>query len=190
MLIIIGIISVIILGRSDIGRTDLMAQTEVIKSHIRYAQSRAMDSSQRWGIQCNGSGQAYWLFVDGQPNDEKRKLPGEESDTVDLSRYNLTLTPTTLSFDDRGRPCSDVNGQTPRVKRFVADPVGRRRCEHKHHHYPQYGICPMTSNQADETGFTLIEIIVTLTVAGILSVMLMQFMGTSISRSAEPILSN
>jgi prepilin-type N-terminal cleavage/methylation domain-containing protein len=47
----------------------------------------------------------------------------------------------------------------------------------------------MTSNQADETGFTLIEIIVTLTVAGILSVMLMQFMGTSISRSAEPILS-
>jgi Tfp pilus assembly protein FimT len=115
VLIIIGIISVIILGRSDIGRTDLMAQTEVIKSHIRYAQSRAMDSSQSWGIQCNGSGQAYWLFVDGQPNDEKRKLPGEESDTVDLSRYNLTLTPTTLSFDDRGRPCSDVNGQTPRV---------------------------------------------------------------------------
>jgi prepilin-type N-terminal cleavage/methylation domain-containing protein len=32
VLIIVGIISVIIIGRSDIGRTDLMAQTEVIKS--------------------------------------------------------------------------------------------------------------------------------------------------------------
>jgi prepilin-type N-terminal cleavage/methylation domain-containing protein len=41
----------------------------------------------------------------------------------------------------------------------------------------------------DPSGFTLIEIIVTLTVAAILSVMLVQFMGTSISRSTEPTLS-
>jgi prepilin-type N-terminal cleavage/methylation domain-containing protein len=47
----------------------------------------------------------------------------------------------------------------------------------------------MKPTRPDESGFTLIEIIVTLTVAAILSVMLLQFMGTSISRSAEPILS-
>ena len=47
----------------------------------------------------------------------------------------------------------------------------------------------MKPRRPDESGFTLIEIIVTLTVAAILSVMLVQFMGTSISRSAEPILS-
>lgn len=113
VLIIIGIISVIVIGRSDIGRTDLLAQTEVIKSHIRYCQSRAMNSSIAWGIRTSDSGQAYWLFAEGDPASQKRKLPGEESDTVDLVRYGLTLTPTSLSFDDRGRPCSDANGKKP-----------------------------------------------------------------------------
>jgi prepilin-type N-terminal cleavage/methylation domain-containing protein len=47
----------------------------------------------------------------------------------------------------------------------------------------------MKSIRSDKSGFTLIEVIVTLTVAGILSVLLFQFMGTSISRSMEPILS-
>jgi prepilin-type N-terminal cleavage/methylation domain-containing protein len=47
----------------------------------------------------------------------------------------------------------------------------------------------MKMNLSDPSGFTLIEIIVTLTVTAILSVMLVQFMGTSLSRSAEPILS-
>lgn len=47
----------------------------------------------------------------------------------------------------------------------------------------------MTSTLWDKSGFTLIEIIVTLTVTAILSVMLVQFMGTSLSRSTEPILS-
>jgi len=47
----------------------------------------------------------------------------------------------------------------------------------------------MKSKRSDQSGFTLIEIIVTLTVTAILSVMLAQFMGTSLSRSAEPIVS-
>jgi prepilin-type N-terminal cleavage/methylation domain-containing protein len=41
----------------------------------------------------------------------------------------------------------------------------------------------------NKAGFTLIEIIVTLSVSAILSVMLLQFMGSSLSRSAEPIVS-
>lgn len=47
----------------------------------------------------------------------------------------------------------------------------------------------MKSTLSDQSGFTLIEIIVTLTITAILSVMLVQFMGTSMSRSAEPIVS-
>lgn len=47
----------------------------------------------------------------------------------------------------------------------------------------------MKPRRPDQSGFTLIEIIITLTVAALLSVMLVQFMGTSVSRSAEPILS-
>jgi MSHA pilin protein MshC len=116
VLIIIGIVSMIIISRSNIDRTDLLAQTEVVKSHIRYAQSRAMNSDRVWGIRCDDSGQAYWLFIDGASDASNRRiLPGEEADTVDLGIYNLTLTPTTLSFDDRGRPCSGDNGATPLV---------------------------------------------------------------------------
>jgi len=112
VLIIIGIISMMVIGRSDIGQTDLMAQTEVIKSHIRYAQSLSMDSDRIWGVRCDATGQSYWLFVDGDPDDinNQRKLPGEEGQTVDLSQYGLTLTATTLSFDNRGRPCDDSDG--------------------------------------------------------------------------------
>ena len=112
VLIIIGIISVMVIGRSDLGLTDLPAQTEVIKSHIRYTQSRSMNADRIWGIHCDDDGQTYWLFVDGDPNNEnnRRTLPGEASETVDLSQYKLALTPTTISFDDRGRPCSDADG--------------------------------------------------------------------------------
>lgn len=47
----------------------------------------------------------------------------------------------------------------------------------------------MKSIRSDMSGFTLVEIIVTLTVAALLSVMLVQFMGNSILRSNEPFLS-
>ena len=112
VLIIIGIISLMVIGRSDIGQTDLLAQTEVIKSHIRYAQSRSMNSDRIWGIRSDASVQAYWLFVDGDPDNinNQRKLPGGESYTVDLSQYKLTLTTATLSYDNRGRPCDDNDG--------------------------------------------------------------------------------
>jgi hypothetical protein len=71
-----------------------------------------MKSDRVWGIQSDATGQSYWLFVDGDPMNQKRNLPGEEFDTVDLMQYKLTLTPTTLTFNDRGSPCSDDNGTT------------------------------------------------------------------------------
>ncbi len=115
VLIIIGIISVMVIGRSDIGQTDLLAQTEVIKSHIRYAQSLSMNSDRIWGINCDATGQSYWLFVDGDPDNtsNQRKLPGEESKVVDLTPFKLTLSAATLSFDNRGRPCDDNSGTQP-----------------------------------------------------------------------------
>jgi len=115
VLIIISIISMMVIGRSDIGQTNLMAQTEVIKSHIRYAQARSMNSDRIWGIRCDAPLQAYWLFVDGDPDNinNQRKLPGEESYTVDLGQYKLTLTTATISFDNWGRPCSDNAGTQP-----------------------------------------------------------------------------
>ncbi|MBC8393796.1 MAG: prepilin-type N-terminal cleavage/methylation domain-containing protein, partial [Deltaproteobacteria bacterium] len=44
VMMIIAIISAIIFSRYMFGDTDLIAQTEVIKTHIRYGQSQAMNS--------------------------------------------------------------------------------------------------------------------------------------------------
>jgi prepilin-type N-terminal cleavage/methylation domain-containing protein len=122
VLVIIGIISIMIIGRSDFNQPDLFAQAEVVRSHIRYTQSRAMNSDRSWGLRFNDTGQSYWLFHDGNIND-RRRLPGEESDVVDLSVYRLVLTPasTTLSFDDRGRPCSDDGGDTPLANDLIVN---------------------------------------------------------------------
>ncbi|PIE67657.1 MAG: hypothetical protein CSA23_02455 [Deltaproteobacteria bacterium] len=45
----------------------------------------------------------------------------------------------------------------------------------------------MTPQRTGSCGFTLVEIIVTLTVSSILVVLLLQFLGTSVSRSAQPL---
>jgi MSHA pilin protein MshC len=108
VLFIIGIITAVVIGRSDMGNAELLAQAEAIKAHIRYAQTRSMDSNRRWGIRVADTGQTYWMFVDAEAN--RRILPGEASDTVDLADNGLTLTPARLSFNDRGQPCSDDSG--------------------------------------------------------------------------------
>jgi prepilin-type N-terminal cleavage/methylation domain-containing protein len=45
----------------------------------------------------------------------------------------------------------------------------------------------MNSHQPGACGFTLVEIIVTLTVSSLLAMLLLQFIGTSVSRSAQPL---
>ena len=107
VMVIIAIISAIVFSRFMFGDTDLIAQTEVIKTHIRYAQSQAMNSDAVWGIKCDGN--SYWLFKNGDP-DDKVRLPGEASDNIDLSEDKglSSMESFTLSFDDWGRPHTDA----------------------------------------------------------------------------------
>jgi Tfp pilus assembly protein FimT len=103
---LIAIISVIIFSRIWFGNVDLLGQTDVLKTQLRYAQSRAMNSDLVWGIRCDGT--SYWLFKDGDIN-AKVLLPGEGSDTVGLADKGIDAAETfTLSFDDRGVPHTDA----------------------------------------------------------------------------------
>ena len=116
VLVVATIIGVIVLNRLMSTGTELIAQTDVIKAHLRYAQARAMGSDVIWGINCDGD--FYWLFYDGDINN-KKVLLGENSDTVKLYykdvsfMYVFTLNvitsePFTISFDDRGVPHTDA----------------------------------------------------------------------------------
>jgi prepilin-type N-terminal cleavage/methylation domain-containing protein len=105
VLIIMGLIAAVVISRLTDNSSDLIAQTEVVKSHLRYAQSRAMNSDVIWGIVSTGP--SYWLFRDGNTAN-RVTLPGEDSDTVNLSAKGISLEAFTLSFDSWGIPHTDA----------------------------------------------------------------------------------
>ena len=105
VLIIMGIVSAYAIGRAMFTETDLKIQTQVLKAHLRHAQSRAMSSNLIWGIQTDGGGATYSLFRLNSDNSVTlMNLPGEDGDTVDLSTMGLSMTAGKYSFDSRGLP--------------------------------------------------------------------------------------
>jgi Tfp pilus assembly protein FimT len=119
VLFMVAIISAIIFSRIWFSNVDLIGQTEVLKTQIRYAQSQAMNSDVIWGIRCDGA--SYWLFKDGNINTTVL-LPGEESKTVALADKGISSVEVfTISFDDWGIPHTDANA-TDGYELMTGDP--------------------------------------------------------------------
>lgn len=74
ILLLMGILSAIAVTRSsNFGAdTDVRAATEVVKNHLRYAQTKAMNSNVSWGL--NFSGSTYTLR---DANNVSASLPGD-----------------------------------------------------------------------------------------------------------------
>ncbi|MBL7180142.1 MAG: hypothetical protein ISS65_08025 [Desulfobacterales bacterium] len=88
---------------------ELIAARDVIKTHLRYAQSRAMNSNVIWRIVFQGS--TYSLFRNGNTGDTVF-LPGENSKTLNLPS-GINVDPTKIiAFDSWGKPYTDVLGRT------------------------------------------------------------------------------
>ena len=115
VLIVLGILSAVVISRGiSTSDVNLKAQAEVLKSHIRYAQFRAMNMKSDTAL-CNASfgigisGNSYFLFRDCNTGN-KMALPGASSDTVSLPNVTLSPSPTVITFDDWGRPYPNANG--------------------------------------------------------------------------------
>jgi prepilin-type N-terminal cleavage/methylation domain-containing protein len=106
VMLIIGIVSAIAISRIGSSQVELSAKTEVVKSHLRYAQLKAMNSNTVWGICCDNV--SYWLFKDGDLN-QKMVLPGEELNLVDLSANDISMAAFTAAFDSWGRPYNNAS---------------------------------------------------------------------------------
>jgi len=78
-------------------------EAEVIKGHLRYAQTRAMDTSTIWGITFAGG--SYTLF--NNITGSNPILPGVSSSTATLPS-GMTITAGTVSFDTWGTPYTDT----------------------------------------------------------------------------------
>ena len=111
VLILLGILSAVVMVRATGPSSELVARTEILKSHLRYAQMKDMTSNDVWGI--SAAGNSYWLFTNGNTT-QSRQLPGEDNLNVDLSGYGLSVSGFTYSFDKWGSPCSDA-GATARL---------------------------------------------------------------------------
>jgi prepilin-type N-terminal cleavage/methylation domain-containing protein len=109
VLVIIGVIAVSVVGKIFFEDSALIAETEVIKTRLRYAQARAMNTNDIWGVTCNSS--FYWIFNNGDTNRAIRP-PGEEIKKISLSQKGLSSGPFTISFNSWGKPCMDASGQT------------------------------------------------------------------------------
>ncbi|MBW2630447.1 MAG: type II secretion system protein [Deltaproteobacteria bacterium] len=111
VLVLIGIVSAFVAVRATDHHSELVARTEILKSHLRYAQMKSMSSNDVWGI--HSFQNKYWLFTGGNIN-TKKQLPGEDDLDVDLAGYGLSVSDFTYSFENWGSPCTDA-GATVRL---------------------------------------------------------------------------
>jgi MSHA pilin protein MshC len=109
VLLILGVLSYFVATRLFSGETpDQNAEMELVKNHLRYAQSRAMNTEAKWGIKFDTSTR-YWLFKDPDTGTIVR-LPGVETSdgSVRLAGIQLSGYPATVSFDSAGSPGSSA----------------------------------------------------------------------------------
>lgn len=121
VLVLISIFVTLAVVQHSTSDATLIAQTEVLKSHLRYAQARSIDSDVPWGIYYHFNGgdpaNSYYLLFNGGDSNNIRQLPGETHDRVYLGEMAITLgaaigsnspTPRTfqITFDGWGRPAS------------------------------------------------------------------------------------
>ena len=108
VLLIMAIVTVIVASKvASTSEYELKSRTEVIKSHLRYAQLMAMNSDSTWGINFPTSG-TYSLFRNGDTSQTVTFL-GEGSSTMTLPS-GITTTTGIVAFNDWGQPSTAASG--------------------------------------------------------------------------------
>lgn len=112
LMIFIGIFTTIAVLRQPVPEVTIRSASQVLISHIRYAQMRAMNSTEPWGIQYTNSSSSYWLFEETTSN--RKPFPGATDDNIDLSEDSVSITQGdfTLLFDNWGVPSITSGGVT------------------------------------------------------------------------------
>ncbi|MBU1001961.1 MAG: type II secretion system GspH family protein [Proteobacteria bacterium] len=104
VLIIMAIIAVGLSVSYDSGFHDLEQETDLLRSRIRYAQSRALGNNSPFGIACTGG--QYFLFS-GLSTATTHVFPGEDQPQYSLPN-GITANSFIISFDGWGVPYSNA----------------------------------------------------------------------------------
>ena len=100
VLLLVGIISAVIISRTLDNSIELIGEMEIVKGHLRYAQTRAMNSNQSWGI--NFSGSSYTLEENGATS--VTALPGESGAIGTLTLGSISSNVNPVVFNEWGNP--------------------------------------------------------------------------------------
>jgi MSHA pilin protein MshC len=94
-----GILLAVAVSRFRRNGIDLAAESALLRSHLRYAQSRAMADTVPWGVSlATGS---YTLTHDGNAAGQ---LPGDDDHTHTLQGVTISAGTGNLTFDSWGAP--------------------------------------------------------------------------------------
>lgn len=107
VLVLISIFAAVAVWRQPSTDVTLKAGAARLKSHLRYAQMRAMNTSTSWGIHYDAKNGFYWLFRESPEEGNRRILPGEAQAEVDyLSQKSIAISggDFTVQFNDWGAP--------------------------------------------------------------------------------------
>lgn len=113
VLLLLSILSIVIVPRMfDTGAGDTVT-LDKIKTHLRYAQLRSMNTQINWGIKFDNSSHTYWLFNNESSNTENDAivLPTEASAQISFNS-SMTVSPALITFDILGRPFTDAAAQS------------------------------------------------------------------------------
>jgi prepilin-type N-terminal cleavage/methylation domain-containing protein len=101
VLIILGIISAVAITRAISTQEDLISQVEVVKSHLRYAQLKALqDDTATWGIAFAANSYTLTTTAAGGAG----LLPAENSSTHTFPSGVTVTNPQTVTFNPWGSP--------------------------------------------------------------------------------------
>ena len=105
VLILLVVFSSLVLSMFSTSNVELIAQSEILKSHLRYAQIKAMNDTVTWGISFS-TATTYTLQRSGITAPSSNNLPGDNSQTHTLTN-GVTITSgvgTSVTFNEWGSP--------------------------------------------------------------------------------------
>jgi prepilin-type N-terminal cleavage/methylation domain-containing protein len=111
VLIVLAIVTTVITYRPTTDSNDLITQTEILKSHLRYAQIRAMNDTVPWGIHIPNAGSSYVLYKNNAtatndilPGEAPGISPAPQTHTFKGGVTVPSGAGTTINFDNWGSP--------------------------------------------------------------------------------------
>ncbi len=107
VLMVAGVIAAVAVTKmASTASYSLAAEVDILKSHLRYAQFRALSDTKKWGISVAANSYTL-IYGDGAPYTTPYLLPNEASATHSLANgisFSFPAAGATINFDQWGSP--------------------------------------------------------------------------------------